>query len=93
MRDKVLLSYVLIDGVFVVTGAIMLGFCVVVQNFMFETPKTGDQAARDLLYQQFPLTGVFFPSRRDDSSASFGTGLWDANNATQPASSTPSSYS
>ncbi|KAH8907895.1 hypothetical protein BR93DRAFT_572835 [Coniochaeta sp. PMI_546] len=56
MRDKVLLSYIVVDGIFVATGAIMLGFCVIIQNLMFETPTTGDQAARDLLYQQFPLT-------------------------------------
>lgn len=44
------------DAVFVATGAIMLAFCLVVQNVMFETPIQGDQAARDLLYQRFPLT-------------------------------------
>ncbi len=59
MRDKVLLSYIIVDGIFVATGAIMLGFCVIIQNLMFETPTSGDQAARDLLYQQFPLTGMF----------------------------------
>ena len=57
MRDKVLLSYIIVDGLFVVTGAIMLAFCVIIRNMKFETPTQGDQAARDLVYQQFPLTG------------------------------------
>jgi hypothetical protein len=67
MRDKVLLSYIVVDGIFVVTGAIMLGFCVVIQNIMFETPTKGDQAARDLMYQQFPLTGssLFYQMREE----------------------------
>jgi hypothetical protein len=90
MRDKVLLSYLIIDGVFVVTGALMLGFCVIVQNFMFETPKTGDQAARDLLYQQFPLTGMFPRVCPRDNIACKDR----ANHMIiQPASSTLSSYS
>ncbi|KAB5560143.1 hypothetical protein GE09DRAFT_80399 [Coniochaeta sp. 2T2.1] len=55
MRDKVLLSYIIVDALFAATGALMLGFCVVIKNLMFETPTRGDQAARDLLYQQFPL--------------------------------------
>jgi hypothetical protein len=57
MANKVLLAYVVADGLFVVMGAIMLGFSVVVQNFMFEEPIEGEQAARNLLYQRFPLTG------------------------------------
>jgi hypothetical protein len=56
MPNKVLATYIAVDAVFVATGAIMLGFCLVVQNVMFETPIAGDQAARDLLYQRFPLT-------------------------------------
>ena len=58
MRDKVLLSYIIIDALFVITGAIMVGFCVIIKNSMFATPTSGDQAARDLLYQQFPLNGM-----------------------------------
>ncbi|KAL1882064.1 hypothetical protein VTK73DRAFT_2473 [Phialemonium thermophilum] len=56
MANKVLLAYVVIDGLFVVMGAIMLGFSVIVRNIMFDTPTQGDQAARNLLYQRFPLT-------------------------------------
>lgn len=56
MPNKVLATYIAVDAVFVATGAIMLAFCLVVQNVMFETPIQGDQAARDLLYQRFPLT-------------------------------------
>lgn len=56
MPNNVLKTYIALDALFVATGAIMLGFCLVVQNHMFDTPTRGDQAARDLLYQRFPLT-------------------------------------
>jgi hypothetical protein len=91
MRDKVLLSYIAIDGIFVITGAIMLGFCMVVQNSRFKTPTQGDQAARDLMYQQFPLTGMFIPPIRWRSRDRHRH--TEANNAIQRASSTQSSYS
>lgn len=57
MGNKVLMAYVVADGLFVVMGAIMLAFSIVVQNLMFENPTEGEQAARNLLYQRFPLTG------------------------------------
>ncbi|POS72839.1 tetraspanin [Diaporthe helianthi] len=56
MVNKVLGAYVAADFLFVVTGAILVGFSVIVQNFMFETPTEGAQAVRNLLYQEFPLT-------------------------------------
>lgn len=56
MPNHVLSTYIAIDAIFVATGAIMLGFCLVVQNVMNETPTEGAQAVRDLLYQRFPLT-------------------------------------
>lgn len=64
MVNKVLAAYVAADFLFVATGAIMVGFSVIVQNTMFDAPLDGGQAARNLLYQQFPLTagivnGVF----------------------------------
>ncbi|KAG8168148.1 hypothetical protein KVR01_003837 [Diaporthe batatas] len=56
MVNKVLGAYVAADFLFVATGAILVGFSVIVQNFMFETPTEGGQAVRNLLYQEFPLT-------------------------------------
>jgi hypothetical protein len=66
MANKVLLAYAVIDAVFVISGAIMLGFCVIVQGTMFNTPTDGQGAAINLLYQEFPLTGQQH-SDRDDS--------------------------
>lgn len=64
MVNKVLGAYVAADFLFVATGAILVGFSVIVQNFMFETPTEGGQAVRNLLYQEFPLTGTpSFPRR------------------------------
>ncbi len=57
MANKVLIAYVAADALFVVMGAIMLGFSVIVQNEIAQTPKDGTQAARHLLYSRFPLTG------------------------------------
>lgn len=57
MVSKVLAAYVAIDFLFVVTGAIMVAFCVIVKKTMFEMPTDGTQAVRNLLYQEFPLTG------------------------------------
>ncbi|KAJ0123377.1 hypothetical protein N8I77_010415 [Diaporthe amygdali] len=56
MVNKVLGAYVAADALFVATGAILVGFSVIVQNIMFEVPTEGSQAVRNLLYQQFPLT-------------------------------------
>lgn len=66
MVNAVLGAYVVADLLFATTGAILVGFSVIVQNFMFEVPTEGVQAVRNLLYQQFPLTG------RHDSLTSSG---------------------
>lgn len=58
MVNKVLGAYVAADLIFVATGAIFVGFSVIVQNNMFVTPTDGTEAVRNLLYQQFPLTGT-----------------------------------
>ena len=63
MANKVLMAYVAADALFVAMGAIMLGFSIVVKNTMFDQPTTGGQAARNILYQQFPLTGRWPLSR------------------------------
>jgi len=56
MASRVLLAYVAADALFVIMGAIMLGFSVIVQNMISQTPTNGEQAAINLLYSQFPLT-------------------------------------
>lgn len=58
MANKVLGAYVVADLAFVITGAILVGFCVIVQNKMFEAPTDGSIAVENLLYQMFPLTGM-----------------------------------
>lgn len=59
MANKVLGAYVVADLLFVITGAILVGFCVIVQNQMFQVPTEGAMAVEDLLYQMFPLTGMW----------------------------------
>lgn len=59
MVNKVLAAYVVADAAFVASGAILVGFSVIVQNLMFNAPKDGTEAVQLLLYQQFPLTGTF----------------------------------
>ncbi|KAK9779064.1 putative Tetraspanin [Seiridium cardinale] len=56
MVNKVLAAFVAMDGLFALMGAIMMGFSVVVLNTCFDPPTDGNEAARDLLYQRFPLT-------------------------------------
>lgn len=59
MQNKVLGAYAAADFFFVVCGVILLVFSIVVRNQDNEVTDDGKQAARDLLYQQFPLTGAF----------------------------------
>jgi len=56
-KNKVLWAYIAADVLFVVMGAVMVGFAVVVQNEIKVQPTDGEQAARNLLYSRFPLTG------------------------------------
>lgn len=58
MVNKVLAAYVAADLAFVATGATLVGFSVIVQNLMFNAPTNGTEAVQNLLYQQFPLTGM-----------------------------------
>lgn len=55
--NKVQLAYVIIDGLFLLMGIFIFAFSVVVNNIKDEVPTEGRQAARHLLYQEFPLTG------------------------------------
>ena len=57
MPNKILITFVAADLLLLVTGAIELGFCLVVQNNMFNPlPVDGAEAARNLYTQKFPLT-------------------------------------
>jgi len=56
MANKVTLAYMVTDFLFVLMGIFMLAFSIIVQNIQFEEPQNGRQAARNLLYQRFPLT-------------------------------------
>ncbi|KAK4117467.1 hypothetical protein N656DRAFT_764681 [Canariomyces notabilis] len=55
MVNKVQLVYMIIDGLFLLMGIFILTFSVVVGNIRNEVPTDGRQAARNLLYQRFPL--------------------------------------
>lgn len=57
MVNKVLAAFVGIDILFALTGALILGFSIIVQKTCFDDPVDGNEAARDLLYQQFPFSG------------------------------------
>lgn len=55
MVNKILLAAVAADVLFLAAGASQLAFALVVRNLMDEDPQEGRQAARNLLYQRFPL--------------------------------------
>ncbi|KAJ3477968.1 hypothetical protein NLG97_g8698 [Lecanicillium saksenae] len=55
MPDKVLLTTLAINVLFLATGAIELGFCLVVRGLLDNDPVDGREAVRHLLYRQFPL--------------------------------------
>lgn len=57
MVSKILVSFVLVDFLFIVSGAIILGFSLIVRSNMNEDPTEGRQAARNLIYQSFPFEG------------------------------------
>ncbi|EGX95021.1 tetraspanin [Cordyceps militaris CM01] len=55
MPDKVLLATLAINILFLATGALELGFCLVVQGLLGQEPVDGREAVRHLLYREFPL--------------------------------------
>jgi hypothetical protein len=57
MVNKIMGALVAVDGLFVIMGAVMMAFSVVNMNTAYNTPTDGVNAAENLLYQQFPLTG------------------------------------
>lgn len=56
MPSKVFLATLVASVLFVASGAIELGFSVIVGNQIHNIPKDGKEATRNLLYQRFPLT-------------------------------------
>ncbi|KAM3442876.1 hypothetical protein NHJ13734_002114 [Beauveria thailandica] len=55
MPDKVLLATLGINVLFLATGALELGFCLVVRGLLDKEPNDGRDAVRHLLHRQFPL--------------------------------------
>lgn len=55
MVNKILLATAVADILFLITGAAQLAFALIVKNVMNEESVEGMQAARNLLYQRFPL--------------------------------------
>lgn len=58
MRNKVLLTFVLNDMMFLFAGAFLLGFSLVSQKLERSVP-TASSVARDLLLLECPLSGGF----------------------------------
>jgi hypothetical protein len=59
MVNKVMAAFVAIDALFAAMGGVLIGFSVVVMNTCFNLPTDGNEAARNLLYQRFPLLGGY----------------------------------
>lgn len=57
MANKILIAYLIADALFLLMGVVILAFSIIVNNIKDEVPTKGTQAARNLLYQDFPLTG------------------------------------
>jgi hypothetical protein len=56
MANKIQIAYLVADFLFLLMGVFILGFSVIVNNIKDEVPENGRQAARNLFYQDFPLT-------------------------------------
>ncbi|KAF4464286.1 Pls1 tetraspanin [Fusarium albosuccineum] len=56
MANKVFLTTVAADVLFLASGVLELVFSLVVRSQMNNTPSDGEDATRNLLYQRFPLT-------------------------------------
>jgi hypothetical protein len=57
MANLILAFYIFVDFLFLVSGAIIMGFSLIVQANKDEQPTEGRQAARNLIYQSFPFQG------------------------------------
>ncbi|KAI9163277.1 hypothetical protein HJFPF1_04881 [Paramyrothecium foliicola] len=56
MVNKIFLSVIATDFLFLVTGGITLGFSLVVQGQLNNAPSNGEDAVRKLVSREFPLT-------------------------------------
>ncbi|KAL7792632.1 hypothetical protein V8C37DRAFT_380118 [Trichoderma ceciliae] len=56
MPDKLLVTTLVADMLFLASGAIELGFCIAAMNLKDRAPIDGQDATRHLIYQRFPLT-------------------------------------
>ena len=57
MRDKILLTYIITDLLFVASGGLLIIFALVTKSEITSTP-TLDNVARDLLFNICPLNGM-----------------------------------
>jgi len=69
MVDKILVTFVLSDFLFLLTGALLIGFSVISQNDAAQTP-TLSNVTTNLLLGRLPLTGVFSPLHRHARASS-----------------------
>jgi len=60
MPDKIFITTLALDFVFLASGAIEMGFSISGLNLMLKGPGTGKQATRSLLDQEFPLVVAIF---------------------------------
>jgi hypothetical protein len=56
MANKIFLSTILADVLFLASGILVLVFSLVVRSTMDKLPSDGEEATRNLLHQRFPLT-------------------------------------
>ncbi|KAH8171816.1 tetraspanin family protein [Sarocladium implicatum] len=56
MVNRILATTMGIHVLFLLTGCLSLGFSLIVRNLMDMDPNDGEEATRNLLYKEFPLT-------------------------------------
>jgi hypothetical protein len=59
MADKVLLTFIFSEFLFVLAGGLLIGYSLMMQNQMTQTPSLSN-AAVNLLLDQAPFTGSNF---------------------------------
>lgn len=68
MVNKIQLTFVAADVLFLATGAITLGFSLIARQNMTKDATNGREAVRHLIYQNFPFEGGFSISTREEKS-------------------------
>lgn len=56
MVNKIVATTLGVHGLFLATGCLSLAFSLIVRNLMDMDPNNGEEATRNLLYKEFPLT-------------------------------------